>query len=79
VCRELGVPVPEAASDELNDATMPLVMRSYEAVVFRAARRRASDERLRARIEELRSECEEEEALIAALETADADSGTGMV
>lgn len=79
VCRELGVPVPEAASDELNDATMPAVMRSYEAVVFRAARRHASDQRLRVRIEELRRECEEEEALIAAMETADAASGIATV
>ena len=49
---------------------MPVVMRSYEAVVFRAARRRASDQLLRVRIEELRRECEEEEALIAELKAA---------
>lgn len=79
VCRELGVPAPEAGSGELNEATMPVVMRSYEAVVFRAARRRASDQLLRARIEELRRECEEEEALIAAMETADAASGIATV
>lgn len=71
VCRELGVPVPTTGGPELNETTMPVVMRSYEAVVFRAARRRASNERLRVSIEELRRECEEEEALIAALDAED--------
>ena len=79
VCRELGVPVPTTGGDELNEATMPVVMRSYEAVVFRAARRRASDQLLRARIEELRRECEEEEALLAAMEMEDAALGIATV
>ena len=77
VCRELGVPAP-AGGGELNEAAMAAVARSYAAVACRAARRRASDQVLRARIEELRRECEEEEALLAAMETADAASGVAM-
>lgn len=68
VCHGLGVPVPTAGGDELNDTTMTAVSRSYECVVFRAVRRCASAHSLRARIEELRRECEEEEALLAAYE-----------
>ena len=67
--RQLGVPPLDAGVDELNEATMAAITRSYESRILRATRRLAHARTMQNQIENLRRECEEEEALIAKIDT----------